>query len=802
MKNIIRFFVSSALVLTILFCSLPPVWACGPYTLDPVFSLTKHADYPLPEYTGGKTGIVPTTYGRMSLIVFYRYLNNLALTKAEQKLAAGAMENRIGFYQSEYDTSNDTSNEENPPEYFDRWKTARAKVIPGDLKITTGKFAPGGYEYFHNCLPDAFNSATKTLEARIAKYGNDANVKEWVKGQDIVFSNCDSAVAPPEPLAENFPEWLKKDRQYQIAAAYFYMSDFASARANFEKIAADENSVWKNAAKLVLARTYIRQASFINDSSDEQDKNIEKAQEKSKLLQEAAARLEKILADGSMSEFHKSAYRLLGLVKYRSVPDERRKELAKILAQAGENLNIYNDLVDYTWLLDYTENQAITKAENILREKAEQENKPFEFDYELELSYLPAAERENDLTDWLFTFEARDGFAHAFEKWQETRKLQWFVAAIAHADKNSPQIAELLSEADKIPASSPAFATVRYNQVRLLLETGKRAEARRKLDEVLSATLKNLPVSAQNRFLAQRMIVSENLAEFLKFAPRKASIFVWSDDDSEGGTSLQDDKDMRVWTDRTMFDADAVAFFNEKLPLSVLREAALSPQLPEHLKKFLVEAVWMRAFMFGNQQVEREFTPLMQRYAKEFSPLFSKYAIASNPKNREAAALVAILRYTIIQPYVPFGFGRLESTATDIDSTRGNWWCFEKQSVEDKSHYDHYPFVYPEFYPDFLTAEQKTIAEREQKQMSEFGSSSTFLARRAVEFAAQNPNHPQTPEILHLAVRATRFGCNDDRTGTFSKQAFNILHKRYPKSAWTKKTPFWFGSISGDDDNQ
>jgi hypothetical protein len=236
-----------------------------------------------------------------------------------------------------------------------------------------------------------------------------------------------------------------------------------------------------------------------------------------------------------------------------------------------------------------------------------------------------------------------------------------------------------------------------------------------------------------------------------------------------------------------------VAFLDEKVPLSVLREAALSSRLPEHLKKFLVVAVWTRAFILGNQAVEREFTPLMSRYAKEFAPLFAKYVSAANGTNREAAAMITILRYPVIEPYVPTGFGREDSNPGDIDSIRGNWWCNEIESDKGISSYDHEDFEYPPVYPNFLTAAQKTAAEREQRQLISSGNSATFLARRAVEFANKNPKHPQTPEILHLAVRSTRYGCTDEETLKFSKQAFDILHKRYPNSPWTKKTPYFFG---------
>lgn len=791
MKNIIRFSVSIALIFTFFFGGLPNVSACGPFTLSPFFSLKSHADFPLIDFTNGRAGIVPDTFGRMSLFVFYRQLNNLPLTKTEQKQIVETMENQIFYRRGINDTSSkDGSEQVTEPNYFEKWSTARAKITGEKRNIETEKQIADDYNYFPNCLPDAFNNATKTLEARIAKYGISENVKEWLKGQDTVFSNCDSAKVAPEALGDNFPEWLRQDREYQIAATQFYMGDYASAREKFEKIAADESSVWKNTAKFVAARTFMRQASFINDSEDETLK-AKAEKDKKEFLQKANERLQNILADSSMTEFHQSAYRLLGLVKYRLIPVERRQELAEILANPSENQNIYNDLTDYTWLLNNSAVKAEEIGSDIDQKEAEKAGKNYDYNYQLKLRDLPETERKNDLTDWLFTYQADDGFQHAFEKWKETGKLQWFVAAITKTDAKAEQTAEILREADKIKPNSAAFATVRFHQIRLLLESEKRAEAKQKLDEVISGNLKNLSLSSQNKFLAQRMILAENLSDFLKYAPRKAAIFDWDDTGREEGTSLKNDPNLSAWENRTMFDTDAVAFLNEKVPLSVLREAALSPQLPEHLKKFLVIAVWTRAFTLGNQAIEREFAPLMMRYAKEFTLYFTKYANAKSPINREAAAMIAVLRYPVVQPFVPVGFGREDSTPTSIDSIRGNWWCAE--SVDSYERYDNYNFKYPTVYPNFLTNAEKSAAEREHKQLISFGNSATYLTQRAIEFANKNPRHPQTPEILHLAVRSTRYGCTDENTVKFSKQAFDILHQRYRNSTWTKQTPYWFG---------
>ena len=45
---------------------------------------------------------------------------------------------------------------------------------------------------------------------------------------------------------------------------------------------------------------------------------------------------------------------------------------------------------------------------------------------------------------------------------------------------------------------------------------------------------------------------------------------------------------------------------------------------------------------------------------------------------------------------------------------------------------------------------------------------------------------------MHLAVRATRYGCTDDETSQWSSKAFQLLRRRYPKSEWAAKTKYHY----------
>jgi len=94
-------------------------------------------------------------------------------------------------------------------------------------------------------------------------------------------------------------------------------------------------------------------------------------------------------------------------------------------------------------------------------------------------------------------------------------------------------------------------------------------------------------------------------------------------------------------------------------------------------------------------------------------------------------------------------------------------------------------------FPDFLDQAQQKIAAEEWQQLSNLGAAPSYLSRHVLDWAQKHPDDPRVPEALHLAVRSTRYGCVDAAT-SYSKQAFQLLHRRYPDSSWAKKTPYWY----------
>lgn len=324
------------------------VLPCAESWIVPVFQYKYAPENPFENFAAGKIGILKPTYRRVVLYAAYRFLNDGAFSGDEQKAL-------VAVWNAEF--KNEEPKAIEPAEIVKRWIEKRKEVAKDeeDLPSIYVEKRWGDYTFFPNCGTNAFETAIETLSDRISSYGaEDKNVAEWLRGQDAVFSNCADGKNIPAPSAE-FPAWLQKDRAYQIGAAEFYSLDFEKAKKTFEAIALDAESVWQETAEYLVGRILLRQASFTKDEAA-----------RKKLYAEAEDRLKSVRG----GKFYDSAEKLINLIKLRTRPEERTRELAQSLLsqQFGEELR--QDLIDYTWLLDDFENE-ILKAEAKRKDDAE-----------------------------------------------------------------------------------------------------------------------------------------------------------------------------------------------------------------------------------------------------------------------------------------------------------------------------------------------------------------------------------------------------------------------------------------------
>ncbi|MBK7994930.1 MAG: hypothetical protein IPK14_16555 [Blastocatellia bacterium] len=193
-----------------------------------------------------------------------------------------------------------------------------------------------------------------------------------------------------------------------------------------------------------------------------------------------------MLKTAELKDYHSSANRLLRYADFRLEPGKKLTEFANQLTKANAQ-EFGQDLDDYTNLLD----------------KLADDPYAFELPKSKIVNKLPEVLGKQDLTDWLLNFQLNDEKAlnYALEKWSEKKALPWLVSIITKIDGKHQKVSQILDAAQKVDANSPAFASVAFHKVRLLIEMEKRAEASTELDKVLT---KDWPTSTKNSFYSQK----------------------------------------------------------------------------------------------------------------------------------------------------------------------------------------------------------------------------------------------------------------------------------------------------------
>jgi hypothetical protein len=761
--------------------------SCGPFFSETVFVYPNHPGQPLTWYAKGNLGVVLPGYVRAYLVVAYRYFAGNPLSPGEQRAALSYWGWRIGASEAA---------EKEPSE---DWLSVRSRILnKEEWKPDIQANRRVGYEEYTNCLAGSFRTAALTLRDRAARYGTGSPaVREWIKGQDTVFFNCGDIHEIPDMVDDASPAWLKADRRYQIAAAYFYSQSFDRAAREFDQIAADPASPWHALAPYLAARAIIRKAMLANSDGP-----------KTEWLRDAENRLQQIVKDPKQQSIHHAARQMLGFVAFRTRPQERNRELARLLAGPRPDPDFKQDLIDYTWSLDhFVADTPVEIPDPSYEPNYDRKVKEWKQHHYRELAPMRGT---HDMTDWILTFQqtGEAGKAHAIERWRKQQSLPWLVAALSKIEAADPAAVDLLRAAEQVPASAPAYPTLSYHRVRLYMKASENDKARALLDQLLGSQGPKLTVSSRNIFLAQRMSLATSFEDFLARAPRPVAEL---DDGEDAGDGLPECNDNtckeflygsggRKGTE-LRFDRDAALALNLRLPLDMLARAATGTELPEPLRGELAVAAWTRAGMLNCHDIAAALIPEIEKSYPVMKDLLRTYT-AANPDEKDQSALFVILHFPGMRPYVSSGVAR-RTRMEKIDSYRDNWWCADVGANIDAVNYVKGDFgnggpnpVIPADappYPGFLSPDQAKTAGDEWRRLAASGSGDIYLTKKTLVWAREHPRDPRLAEALHYAVRSTRYGCFEDKKHSdLSHRAFKVLHERYPNSKWAKATPYWF----------
>jgi hypothetical protein len=409
-------------VLSIYLAALELQFACMNMEFAPVFRTFNVPDRPVTGYAEGNLGIVEPRYFHTYLFWAYRHLSGVGISQPEGEAL-------LPWEYRPPPTS--------PTEFVEpvaAWDKARRQINPAAPPRDHVEYGPQyrrahdtDWIFFLNCPDDSFKTATNTLENRIQRFGaRSREVKEWLDGQDTVFSNCAGGAAIPGPVPAGLDPLIGKDREYQIAAAQFYSGQYDEAVRRFEAIGRDPNSPWREWGAYLAARCFIRKGT-LGAEMDQPDRPS---------LAEARRRLQAVLDDPGLSRVHDSVRGLLDYVMLRLDSEQQMTALSARLLGPQPAADLNHNWTDYDWLLD----RGI---------------RPKELD---------------ELTDWITAFrdESPDAPTRALRKWRRSNTLPWLLAVLAKIEADHEAAKEIVQAAAAVKPESPGFVMASFHRFRLL----------------------------------------------------------------------------------------------------------------------------------------------------------------------------------------------------------------------------------------------------------------------------------------------------------------------------------------------
>jgi hypothetical protein len=97
----------------------------------------------------------------------------------------------------------------------------------------------------------------------------------------------------------------------------------------------------------------------------------------------------------------------------------------------------------------------------------------------------------------------------------------------------------------------------------------------------------------------------------------------------------------------------------------------------------------------------------------------------------------------------------------------------------------------------FLAPAEHAEAERQRAVFERLPVRTRWLADALLKWAAGKPDHLEAPKALHLLVASARMECEGSAAPkpdapNHSREAFQLLHKLWPRSEGAARTKYWF----------
>ena len=602
-----------------------------------------------------------------------------------------------------------------------------------------------------HCPSAAISFASATLKELVKrKDASPARVKQWADAQELVWLACKAAsdarymnkdvllkVVLPAALGDGEPAYWRQLRDYQHAAALFHAERYAEASAQFTQIGATADHPMRELGHYLALRAEVRLALQPGVKFDQAQRERAYAA----LEQRAQA----IVKDASLAAHHEDARATLRSARVYLTPQTAFADLNRYLADPARDPFVDDRLGDWAVLMR------------------------LEGDYpDLHVS---AAREQVDFIDWIENLrecgypDPKDKTCavpakHALSQWQKLKSRPWLAASMMTALAMPPEVEKA---ALAVKPADPEYVTVRYHLARLYRLAGRHDEARAVADAALKLTLSN---ASRNLFREERFAMATSVADAVPFMLR-------SDIDSAPGSE----------NPAQGFNDDVLDWLANHLGAADMIALARQPVLEAPMRARLASAAWMRAELVGKHAIALQALDVLEPLAPVLKAQIASYRKASTPAEQRHRMLLTALRFGLAPSMNESSAPIAEIDKGDVAAS--NWCSFKPASGEGDK-----PFAW--LLPPPPAVGERDAAKAELAQLVPLKTATGFIGEHVLARVKTNPADPDLPWLLHVVVASTRGGCLDANARQLSRDAFNVLHKRFPRDEWTRNTPYFY----------
>jgi hypothetical protein len=713
---------------------------------------------------GGHLGVIKGATTDALLYLYWRRLNGLAIDPA----AAAALDMPCCGSGTQGQTV---------------WIEARRQVpgVNAQYWIAPERDGPN-FIAIPTCFDDAFETAAATLRDRARRYGaSSADVRAWVDAQDAVFASCSKPVDALPTLSATAPAWLRADHAYQEAAFALYNGNAEDAARRFAAIAVDRTSAWQPLGLYLSARALNRAAIDAPDPTR---------------FASAHVALDRLAAAPAGTYGQREMSRMGQVLEFHEHPAELLTRLDRRLTAQAPISDSAVALRDYLMLAD-------------------------------------ARQDKPDAADWIRTVQNKnrpEGLAHSIERWRASGGARWLVAALTLADPTDPVAGDLAAAADRVRIDDPAWVTARYHIIRLTIAKTTPAVIRAMADGVL--TRGDLVRTDRNVFTAIRAQTAPSLAAFARDILRDPYCVPGAKDCANDGAPAGDGLIGRLPSGSLVgLGPDARAVI-DRLPLAQRLALIDAPHLPDAIRLDIALTDYVRAVQLQDDAAidlcAKRLTTLLPQIAddwrriatippgaaKRFAEVFVMTKIPSLRVDladyarpigtvRQFAGYWVDLRlappratlpeipFAPPSAYLPWGWYD-EGSALDAASQHADLTCLGKCGTGTFGLHEP-PFARP-LLARALDERRSFIIARISYDPTDHPARPVVAGAASIwsiafAFIAAHPNDARAPETLYRLIRVARWGANPNHIG---RQAFHLLHRRYPRSQWAARSPFYY----------